>query len=759
MYDVQANAFPPETLDGSKKNKEWLLKYVKAAWDEYNQLSKKPFYGANDLFTVIDSYAAGKQSVEKYKSFMSTGDDNTAWVNIDYSPVSVFPKLRDMALARLNKTGYDIIATPLDPLANEELTSWYAEQKGKIRAREVMNKIAPELTPLTPLAKKEGDPTDIEELDIQYAFTKKHNMASEMEVAINFVLEQNKFDELWSSANANLFDYGAVAFRDYIAPGGAIKIRRCNLRNLFMNYCYEKDFSDMIYCGEVIPMTIEQLSYVAQDQISENEYEQIRSSAVSSPINQRTNRSRRNNLKDNLVIEVVDFELLSTNAIVYESGTDKYGNNRMPKASYNAIGDNIVRKNVKVVYKLKWVVGTNIIFDAGLCTNMKRQQGNLAEASLSFHVRAVSLNEMETTGKTELAISVIDQIQLSWIKLQQIKSEARPSGVAIEIGALEDVNLGQGGEAMRPLDILDLFYQKGTLVYRKKDLSGQDTNYRPIQELAGGIGTEAMAWFNQLQGEIAILKEMLGLNDLTDGSSPDPRTLTYVAQAAVENTNNALWPIVESGRFVLKSLSDSIIMRIHAVIEAGYDLSGYIRSIGSNSVRFFKLNPKARAYEYGIKLEVKPDAAQRQQFIQDVRSFYAEGVIDPEDLFLIQNTPNLKMAEQILAYRIKRRKEKMQQDALMMQQQNGAIQMQSAQATEAAKQQTIQIEYQLKAEIERIIAEKEITVANIRANAVVQAAGISAEGKVTSQALQNDSKERMNEVEEPEEEGMEIENT
>ena len=54
----------------------------------------------------------------------------------------------------------------------------------------------------------------------------------------------------------------------------------------------------------------------------------------------------------------------------------------------------------------------------------------------------------------------------------------------------------------------------------------------------------------------------------------------------------------------------------------------------------------------------------------------------------------LKQAQQVLAYRIKKKREEAQKQAMQQQQQNGQIQMQSAQSAEQSKQQTLQCELQ-----------------------------------------------------------------
>jgi len=82
-----------------------------------------------------------------------------------------------------------------------------------------------------------------------------------------------------------------------------------------------------------------------------------------------------------------------------------------------------------------------------------------------------------------------------------------------------------------------------------------------------------------------------------------------------------------------------------------------------------------------------------------------------EDLVMIRNTQNLKQAEMLLAYRMKKRREEQQEQAQQQAQMNGQIQQQAAMVAEQAKQQTMQLEYQLKLELLKVEKEYDMQIA------------------------------------------------
>ena len=55
---------------------------------------------------------------------------------------------------------------------------------------------------------------------------------------------------------------------------------------------------------------------------------------------------------------------------------------------------------------------------------------------------------MRSLGIMEQLIPIADNIQIAYYRLQQAIAEARPKGIMIEMGALEDIPLGANGTAV-----------------------------------------------------------------------------------------------------------------------------------------------------------------------------------------------------------------------------------------------------------------------------------------------------------------------
>jgi hypothetical protein len=706
------NNYPSHLLSNDEKGRDWILQYCKAAWHEYNGINAQSFYQARWKHHRTKEYAMGNQPINKYKPVLGvTSDDNESWLNIDWSVLPIIPKFRRIALNKLSKSSYNIMATPIDGLARNDKDSYFKTLKQRLYLREGLAKEDPSLPNLFGLERRPDEPQDLEELEMQARYTYKHQASIEMEQAIDLVLYQNDWDEVRRRILEDLFDDGVGIIKEYIDSNNAVRVRRVNPAQVIISTCVKNDFSDKQHVGEVLELTISDIKAMAGNQLSETAYEEIASKSrglsgqgtSAMPINTPYSRSYDDNK-----IQVMDIEFYSTNTMKHEQRTDRRGN-----VVYTKVGDdykersknNYDKTEYKVVYCAKWVIGTNHLFDFGLATDMKREAGRLMETEMSYHLYAPDFHNMRCLGIMEQLIPIADNIQIAYYRLQQAIAEARPKGIMIEMGALEDIPLGANGNQLTPMEVIDLFNKKGVLVYRKVDIQGRPTNYRPIEELQNGIGSDVSSYFSIIQQNIQMIRDITGLNEFTDGSTPDARALTTTAKLAAESTNNSLNNIHDGERNLLEKLCRSIVLRIQDVIQKGGKIEGYLQALGSGSMEFFSTSGDLSNYEFGMRLEDKPDDESRARLLAFMQANLQQGLIEMEDAILIESTDNLKVAQQILAYKIRRRKEEIESKAIRQQQMNAQVQQQSAMAAEQAKQKTIQLEVQSKAQLEQVKGE------------------------------------------------------
>ena len=707
IYKNSKAVYPSHQIDPREKGKDWCLQYAKAAWSDYTNHSTQSFHNNRGHYAKIKDYAQGNQSINKYKQLLNVDDaDNESWFAIDWSVLPIVPKFRRIALGKLGKTEYNITATPIDSLAQSETEDYFKKQKAKMDLRNEVTKKYPGMSDFSALKKMPNEPDNDEELEMHMSYTYKHNAAIEMEQGIDLIFHTNEVAEKRKQILESLFDFGVAGYKEYIDSNGSVKIRTVNPAKLLVSHCNKRDFSDKIHIGEIQEMSIMDLKQRAGQQFSEREYKDIADRYSGRQGDTKMFPSNKKYYKhyDERKILVLDLEFFSVDEMVHESRVDRRGNTRFGRASYNSMNkrkNKFIRSSYKTVYKISWVVDSEYCYDFGLCSDMKRVESNLMDTDLSYHLFAPDYHNMKPLGIMEQLITIADQIQISWYRLQNTINQARPKGIMIELGALEDIPLGSGGEQMKPMDVIDLFNKTGTLVYRRNDIGGKPTNYRPIEELENGLGRDAMTYYQVIQNNIEMIRQITGLNEFTDGSTPDARSLTTTAKLAAQATNNALAHIEQGERFLLEKLAGAVIVRLQESVKKG-PVSGYVRSLGSKSMKFFEMSPVVSKHEFGIQIEDRPTEEQKARLMQILQASVAQGQVDFEDAVYIEQIKNLKQAQQVLAYRIKKKREDAERKAKEMQQMNGQIQQQSAMASEQAKQQTLQLEFQLKAEMEKI---------------------------------------------------------
>lgn len=774
----QTNTYPNQQIDPREKGYDWILSYVKAAWgDSRGYVPNNMLNFGQSKMNEIREYALGRQSTTKYKK-MLLADEQTdkSWLNIDWTPPSFLTKFREIAISKLVQRRYDIQAFAVDPLAKSEEDTYFNEMKVKIMMREALKKAGGEELADSPvLAPAPGEPQDMEQLEMEQQFGYKHVMSMEAEQAISLAFYQNKFDDKRKRTIENLFDFGMGGYTQWIDENGHVKIREINPENMVLSYCSKSDFSDLVHWGEVREMYIGDLApYFTADQM--NQMVTSVAGRFGNPSNfmYGTDYSKYWN---RFKILVLDFEFLSWNDYTYKEEVDSRGNTRFGKTKYQAASRMAVNQlgsleadfnkpmsqteskgqadpifmpvTKKVVYKCKWVVMTDFMYDWGMSENQIRKPSSWWDTQLNIQLYAWNFYKMRFAGVTERLIPLEDKACLAWFRLQNMSNKLIPYLINIDLNALEGVDFGGGGEKMNPTKVMDFIFSNFVVPYRSTDLLSQNPNYKPVSIEASGQLVVFGQLYDDLMRTIDLMRQVSGLNELTDGSTPNARTLVPVANAAMESTNNALYLLSFADKQLIQSLADAVVAKVQIAVKLG-KVQGYAKSLGDETIKFLQINPNLSIHEFGIFIEDAPQDYERQQLIQELNIRDSQGLIEPEDKILVMSCRNLKMASMILAYRIKKRREQMQQFELQKIQQQTQGNAQAAQIAEQERRTTLQT--QLEADIAKINAEKQweyiiqmgkkesdIQEAKIQSDAKVIAQRISAEAKIT---VNNNKKEK-----------------
>ena len=712
------STFPSPLIDPRSKAYDYIMAYAKAAWQDGKSYTPATmFYYGRTRLAEIRQYGMGKQSVSKYKKIL-LGDevtDKTSF-NVDWNPISFLTKFREIAISKILQRDFDIEAFCVDPLAKSEEDAHFNQMKIKIMMRQAAEKMQSEVSGNSMLQPQQGEPEDMEQLLMQMKYGYKHQKAMESELGISLIQQQNNISEIRKRVCENLFDYGIGGYKEWIDPNGMVKFREIVPENLITSYCTKNDFSDMVHWGEVLFVSVADLApYFSSEQLDYicNNVAGKYGNPNSYPITNVVGRTW-----DRFKVAVFDMEFIDWDTTVYKKeidGRDNLRNNKTDFANYGNAETieffkgqpepKYMSTTRKVVRKCKWLIGTEMMYDWGLQENMKRKQSSWWDTSLSCHLYAWNFYNMQFSGITERLITIEDNLCLTWYKLQNLKNKLIPYLIKLDINALEGVNFGKGGKKMTPADLVDFMLQEFVVLYRSSDLLSKNPNYDPARIEATGQLAAFKMLYEEFRELLQLMRDVTGLNEFTDGSTPNAKTLVPGINAAVQSTNNALYLIMNADKQLMNRLSDAIVQRIQVAVKSG-KVEGYTKALGTDTVKFYQISPDISNYELGIFVKDAPSYEERQAFYADLNLKDSQGLIDPADKIIVMSCTNLKQAAELLAYNIQKRQEQAHVRQMQLVQEQTAGNAQVAEATETMKQDTLTLQGQM--DIQKIIIEKQM---------------------------------------------------
>ena len=180
-----------------------------------------------------------------------------------------------------------------------------------------------------------------------------------------------------------------------------------------------------------------------------------------------------------------------------------------------------------------------------------------------------------------------------------------------------------------------------------------------------------------------MIRDVTGLNEARDASMPDPKSLVGIQKMAAANSNVATRHILNSGLFLTTQVAECLSLRISDIIEYSPTKEAFIQQIGVHNVATLEEMSKLHLYDFGIFIELAPDEEEKQLLENNIQAAIAQQNIELEDAIDLREIKNVKLANQLLKVR---RKKKQQKDQVMQQQNMQAQAQANAQSQQVAAQ-------------------------------------------------------------------------
>jgi hypothetical protein len=727
IYTNTNSAFPSQVVpDAVKASEEYGLQVSRAIeqeWFDQGRTTGNRYLTNWNNFHQLRLYARGEQSVQKYKDELATNGD-ISYLNLDWKPVPIISKFVDIVVNGMSQKGYDIKAYAQDPESLKAKTEYAQSILRDMHSQDLIEKakelIGEDFSSST--LKKDELPETKEELELHMQLNYKQSIEIAEEEAINNVLAQNKWDLTKRRLNYDLTVLGIACTKTNFNVSEGIKLEYVDPAYLVYSYTEDPNFEDIYYVGEVKAVTIPELK-MQFPSLSEEELKRIQEM----PGNRQYITGWGN--YDENTVQVLYFEYKTYMNQVFKI---KYGENGMEKVIEKTDDFNPpqndkfdrVSRTIEVLYTGAKILGTNTMLEWRLSENMSRPFANMTKVEMNYVITAPRMYKGRIDSLVNKVTGFADMIQLTHLKLQQVMSKMVPDGVFVDVDGLAEVDLGNGTN-YNAAEALNMYFQTGSIVGRSLTQEGNGNPGKvPIQELSSSSGQAKIASLIQTyQYYLQLIRDVTGLNEARDGSMVDKDTLVGLQKMAANASNTATKHILQSSLFLTLRACENVSLRIADCLDYPLLAKTLEESITSYNVSTLKEMKYLNLYEFGIYLELEPDEEDKALLEQNIQVALQSGGIDLDDAIDIRQIRNLKLANQTLKFR-KKKKQKAAQEA----------QMANIQAQAQANQQTAEKAALFEVQKQQALTQETVNVEQAKSQFEIQR--MQAEAQIKKQLME-----------------------
>ena len=710
--NIPATAFPNQfASDKEKETFEYGLQISQSIQYEWFRKdgNNSRFYDQWGDFHKLRLYARGEQSIGKYKDQIAV-DGDLSHTNLDFTPVPIIPKFVDIVVNGMNDRLFKPKAYAQDAMSADRRSKYQDMIQADMVSKDMLLQVKEQFGVNAFDTNPDDLPENDEELSLYMQLNYKPAIEIAEEEAINTVFDENKYNETRKRVDYDIATIGIGMAKHMFLPGDGVRIEYVDPANVVYSYTEDPYFRDCFYWGEIKTVPITELVKI-DPTLTNEDLKEISKYSQSWYDYYNSAQFYNNSLFSNDTATLLYVNYKTTKKIVYKKKNLEDGSYKIiekddtfnpPQEMMDEGRFEKIEKTIDVWYDGVMVMGTNIMLKWELSRNMVRPKSASQHAIPNYIAVAPRMYKGNIESLVKRMIPFADLIQMTHLKLQQVIAKVVPDGVFIDADGLNEVDLGNGA-AYNPEDALRLYFQTGSVIGRSYTGDGEFNNARvPIQELNSNSGqgkiSSLVASYNHY---LSMIRDVTGLNEARDGSNPDPNSLVGVQKLAALNSNTATRHILESSLFVTKSLAEAISYRVADILEYSDFKEEFVNQIGKYNVGILDEIKDLYLYDFGIFIEVSPDEEEKAQLEQNISLALSRDSIYLEDAIDIREMRNLKLANQLLKLKRKKKEEAIQKNEQAKQQMQGQIQMQSQQMAAQTAMQNIQAETQSKMQIKQ----------------------------------------------------------
>jgi hypothetical protein len=706
--------FPSQTVsDAEKLSYDYGLKVGKAIEQEWfnNDRSVNRYKSNHNDFHNLRLYARGEQSIQKYKDELSINGD-LSYLNLDWKPIPIISKFVDIVVNGISERTYDVKVYSQDPNGVAKRTKYMESILKDMRLKEFNAAVQRELNLNVRDSQIEELPQSNEELELHMQLTYKQSIEIAEEQAINTLMEGNRYELIKKQFYYDLTVLGIGAVKTSFNTSEGVVIDYVDPANLVYSYTESPYFEDIYYVGEVKTIPVNELAKQFPH-LSGEDLEDIMK-------NKSTNRSNYNSIhtydkEDNNTIQVLYFNWKTYMNEVYKIKETSTGSEKAltKDDSFNPPQEKEgeytrMLRSIECLYDGAMILGTNKLLRWEMAKNMMRPKSDFTKVKMNYAIVAPRMYNGRIDSLVKRITGFADMIQLTHLKLQQVMSRMVPDGVYLDADGLAEIDLGNGTN-YNPQEALNMYFQTGSVIGRSFTSDGDmNPGKVPIQEITSGSGGNKMqALIGNYNYYLQMIRDVTGLNEARDGSMPDKNALVGVQKLAAANSNTATRHILQGGLFLTTEVAECLSLRISDIIEYSPTRDAFIQAIGVHNAAVLEELKELHLYDFGIFIELQPDEEERMMLENNIQMAIQQQIIELADAIDLRDIKNIKLANQLLKIRRKKKLEKDQALAERNMQMQSQMNQQAAEAAMQAEVQKNQALTQNQTQLEQVKAQLE----------------------------------------------------
>lgn len=703
----------------------------------------------------IRTYAHGTIDTTKYQQELDPEDPNTGetlW-NIDWTPINLYDKVRNVVRTLLSGHLFTPQATAISEEAfrQKELAKYMLEFEVIPQTQDIMADIGQK-------APSDIAPEDIEIMD------QLGMLQLDVEAGLKDAIEESlllsgkqTLEDMWV---CDIIDAGfAVGEVIYDDNERKVKTDYIDIENAFFSASEYPDYRDLYIAGYFKQKALADIIPALNRSVTSEEYNDIRQCYSGYAGNSFGLRNNSLNSVANTV-DPVGLTVLEMTIYFKDVSAKSFirGLNRATNyfelrevASDFQITERMKSegKELKVfeeptVFKAKWIVGTNIVYDFGKDKGIVKT-GASGQKQVSLPIVVAGKHNAAITVK---AMPIIDQLNILAYKLRNTYSQMPviPT-IDLDMSVLNE-NLTLAGKKIHMLDLLKIRRTKGTGIFSSKnefgDQIGGASNKSPIQYADQSYMKEIVELKQLFLGEVEMLRQETGISEIVEGTSQQKDMLVGIAEMLRGASNNILAPDFNLFLNFYGKIAEIIAKKYQIATITG-DITGYV--FKENTVKAYKLSKTLLNEELGVKINVLPGEKEQNLILQKLVEMSSTGQIYPEHFLVLSKmirSGDIARAQLYLTKAMNQVREETHLRNIQVQQAQGEANGKASQMMEQAKQQTLAMQHKFDLELEQMKGQYLIEVARIQAGAKETVADKQLDSSVYTAAINSGNKQSQN---------------